>query len=296
MNRVPRVPAPTRSARRDALLGAYVAPAVVAHIMSDGRAPLLSGVRLPVTVLFADICNFTRLADLLPAERVVRLLDQYFDAMTAAAAAHQAMIDKLIGDAIMLVYGVPHTQGDEALRALDTAGAMHRAFAALLERWKTTLPARLRLGLAVGCASGEAVLAHIGSAARMDYTLIGRPVNLAARLTAAAGHGETLVSAPVRDAVSATPGSRIRFGRVRHLSLKGLRGRVVAYPAWMAATPPQQTRVETVSDPVCGMKVHPARALQVAYRGRPYYFCSPTCRAAFRRSPGRYARDAGVDT
>ena len=60
-----------RASRRAALLGAYVAPEVVAHIVSDGRTPLLSGVRLPVTVLFADIRGFTRLADTLPAERAL---------------------------------------------------------------------------------------------------------------------------------------------------------------------------------------------------------------------------------
>ena len=174
------------AAQRTALLGAYVAPEVVAHIMSDGQNALLSGVRLPVTVLFADIRNFTRLADTLPAERVVALLDEYFDAMTAAALAHGAMIDKLIGDAIMLVFGVPRGRGDEAQRALATAAAMQGAFAALVRPWHRSLPARLRLGLAVGCASGEVVLANVGSAARMDYTVIGTPVNLAARLTAAA--------------------------------------------------------------------------------------------------------------
>ncbi len=295
MNRSIRRSSSGHATRRDALLGAYVAPEVVAHIMSDGRTPLLSGVRLPVTVLFADICNFTPLADTLSAERIVAMLDQFFDAMTAAAAAHRAMIDKLIGDAIMLVYGVPRAHGDEARRALFTAGAMQRAFAALLDRWRTTLPAPLRLGLAIGCASGEAVLAHVGSAARMDYTLIGRPVNLAARLTAAAGPGETLVSAAVRDAASATPGERIAFGRARRLSLKGLRGVVTAYPARLVAQRPHRAPAATATDPVCGMKLHARRALRVVYRGRPYHFCSTTCRAAFRRKPQRYAVDAGAD-
>lgn len=295
MSRITRVSATTRSARRDALLGAYVAPEVVAHVMSDGQTPLLSGVRLPVTVLFADICNFTRCADILPAERVVRLLDQHFDAMTTAAVAHQAMIDKLIGDAIMLVYGVPSARGDEAQRALYTAGMMHRAFAVLLKRWRTTLPAQLRLGLAVGCASGEVVLAHIGSAARMDYTIIGRSVNLAARLTAAAGPGETLVSASVHDAATSTPDWRVRFGRARRLVIKGLQGRVTAYPARVAVARTRASRAPTVTDSVCGMKLDERRALRVVYREQPYYFCSTTCRAAFRRSPGRYAAEPVTD-
>lgn len=282
--------APGRVAQRAALLGAYVASEVVAHIMSDGAVALPSGVRLTATVLFADIRNFTRLADTLPAERVVALLDEYFEAMTAAALARGAMIDKLIGDAIMLVFGVPRASGDEARRALDTAAAMQRAFAVLLRRWHRALPARLRLGLAVGCASGEVVLANVGSAARMDYTVIGTPVNLAARLTAAARAGETLVSAALRDAVRALPS--VRVGRVRHLALKGFAGRIPAYPARMVGEPREPVRAETGTDPVCGMKLSVRRALHLEYRGRRYQFCSPRCRDAFRDHPRRYVRRA----
>jgi adenylate cyclase len=279
------------------MLGAYVAPEVVAHIVSDGRTPLLSGVRLPVTVLFADIRGFTRLADTLPAERVVKMLDEFFDAMSTAALTNRAMIDKLIGDAIMLVYGVPRAGGDEIWRALSTASAMHRAFAILREQWRPTLPTSLRPGLAIGCASGEAILANIGSAARMDYTLVGRPVNLAARLTAAAGDGETLVSATVRDAAVAARHVHVRFGRARRLVLKGMRGRVAAYPAWIATKrPTPRTQPATATDPVCGMKIDARGGQVLVYRGRSYHFCSPICRTAFRRNPQRYAVRVGSPT
>jgi adenylate cyclase len=283
----PLTPRPGRSLRREALLGAYVAPAVVAHIMSDGRSPLPSGVRLPVTVLFADLCNFTRLAAVLPAERVVALLDEFFDAMTAAAVAHEAMIDKLIGDAIMLVYGVPRGRGDETRRALRTAGAMQRSFIALLARWRTTVPTPLRLGLAIGVANGEAVLANVGSRTRMDYTLIGRPVNLAARLAAAARGGETLVSAGVRDAAMRDAGAEVDVGRVRHLALKGFRGRVPAYRA-VTRSVPAHVSASTVTDPVCGMKLDRRASSHLVYRGRRYHFCSTSCRATFRHNPRRY--------
>jgi class 3 adenylate cyclase/YHS domain-containing protein len=240
-------------------------------------------------VLFADIRNFTRAAAALPAERVVALLDDYFDVMTAAAAAHGAMVDKLIGDAVMVVFGIPHAQGTEAQRALYTADAMHRSFQALLGRWRRSLPASLRLGLGIGCASGDAVLANVGSSARMDYTLIGAPVNLAARLTAAAGDGVTLVSNAVRDAVRGTLGSSIRFGPARRLAVKGIRGPVLAYAAWLAANRPMSEPRVSVSDPVCGMKLPATSSLRAIYRQKTYYFCSPPCRAAFRRNPARYA-------
>ena len=278
----------SRTAERAALLSAYVAPEVVRHIMSDGTVPLPSGVRLPVTVLFADICNFTRLADRIPPERVVNLLDEYFEAMTVPATAGGAMIDKLIGDAIMLVFGIPRATGDEAHRAIETAAAMHRAFDALLRRWRRALP--LRLGLAVGCASGDVVLANVGSMARMDYTVIGTPVNLAARLTTAASAGETLVSAPVREALRIL--SRVRVGRVRHLSLKGFTSRVPAYPAVAAGVARREARLTSASDPVCGMKLSRRGAQRFAYAGRRYYFCSPRCRDAFQIDPERYVRRA----
>lgn len=70
------------------------------------------------------MCNFTRLADRIPPERVVDLLDEYFEAMTVPATAGRATIDKLIGDAIMLVFGIPRATGDEAHRAIETAAAM----------------------------------------------------------------------------------------------------------------------------------------------------------------------------
>ena len=278
-----------RTDRRRALLEAYVAPEVVAHILSNGRTPLLSGVRLPVTVLFADIRNFTRAAATLPAERVVALLDDYFDVMTAAAGGHGGMVDKLIGDAVMVVFGIPQAQGSEAQRALDTAAAMQRGFRALLERWRMQLPTSLRLGLGIGCASGDAVLANVGSSARMDYTLIGAPVNLAARLTAAAGDGVTLVSDAVRDAVRGTPGSSIRFGRARRLAVKGINGPVLAYAARLVSNQTLSEPRVSVSDPVCGMKLPATSSLRAIYRRRTYYFCSPPCRAAFRRNPMRYA-------
>jgi class 3 adenylate cyclase/YHS domain-containing protein len=275
-------------ARRATLLGSYVAPEVVAHIMSDGRAPLLSGVRLPVTVLFADIRGFTRLADCLPAERVVSMLDEYFAAMTAAALAHDAMIDKLIGDAIMLLYGVPASRGDEATRALYTADDMQRRFAGLVGAWRRAFGSAPRVGLGIGCACGEVVLANVGSAARMDYTAIGSPVNLAARLAAAAPRGVTLVSALVR--AQADPSdTAIRFSRRRALALKGFRGSPVAYACGVLGRRPAAEAAAVIEDPVCGMKVNPQSAIMRACGRKAYYFCSTACERIFARHPERYA-------
>lgn len=281
---MPTTVQPARSRRATARitrqLGAYVAPEVVAHIMSGGRVPLRSGVRLPVTVLFADLRGFTRLAGAVAPERVVAMLDEHFDLASAAALSHGATIDKLVGDALMLTFGTSAGDGAESTRALYCAAAMHRAFAPLPRRWQRAYGA-LRVGLAIGVAAGEAVLANVGSAARMDYTLIGSVVNLAARLTAAARAGETLASASVRRAVP-TPGDGIAFGPARRLRLKGIAGPVSAYPCRFAAARAGR-RPATVADPVCGMKLAREDALLLTLSGRQYFFCSTRCRRRFER-------------
>lgn len=267
-------------------LGAYVAPEVVAHVMSRGRQPLRSGVRIPVTVLFADLRGFTRLATMLPPEHVVAMLDEYFDAATTAAHASGAAIDKLVGDALMLTFGVPVASGDEALRALRCAAAIHRAFAPLPARWRRRYGS-LRVGLAIGIASGHAVLANVGSARRMDYTVIGTPVNLAARLTSVARAGETLVDAALHDAAAALTAG-LAFGRPRRLLLKGIRGHVLAYPVRGTGSG-RVPRRTAVSDPVCGMKLLPQDAVTRVHRGRRVYFCSASCRRRFDRYPERWS-------
>jgi len=281
--------------RRASLLSSYVAPEIVAHIMSDGRVPLPSGVRIPVTVLFADIRSFTRLAERLPAERVVAFLDDYFAAMSAAALAHGAIIDKLVGDAVMLLFGVPAPAGGEPTRALTTAIEMHRRFEQMTSRWRRQLPPGHALGLGVGCASGEVVLANVGSPARMDYTVIGAAVNLAARLAARAAPGVTLVDRAVRDGLSDELADQLRVSPPRFLALKGMRGRIRAFAcvARRGARPPAAAR--SLEDPVCGMKLHRAGATTRTHGRRRYYFCSRACAEAFARDPGRYAAGRSRD-
>jgi class 3 adenylate cyclase len=282
-----------RADRHEALLRSYVAPEVVAHIMSDGRAPLPSGIRVPIVVLFADIRGFTRLAERLAAESVVALLDEYFDEMSAAALRHGAIIDKLIGDAVMLLYGLPSVQGDEAMRAVATALEMQARFRRLLLPWRSRLPPRRRLGLGVGCAGGEVVLANVGSAARMDYTVIGAAVNLAARLAAHAPLGVTLIDEAVRRELPTGRAGSVRIGRARRLALKGIGHRVPAFAcASQADAPPPRARL--LIDPVCGMKVHASRAVVRTISGRRVYFCSGACAKAFADDPRRFKPRAGT--
>ena len=137
---------------------------------------LLFGSACHASVLFADIRNFTSLAERLEPRDTVDMLNEIFEAVSGA----DGMLDKFIGDALMAVYGAPLTSGRDALNAVESALAMVRAIGAINERRQARgLPA---INVGVGIASGDMVAGTIGSPKRMDYTVIGDSVNLAARL------------------------------------------------------------------------------------------------------------------
>ncbi len=161
----------------------YLAPHVLASLLADPSSIALGGERLRATTLFADIRGFTALAARLPAERVVEILNGYFQAAVALVHENGGLLDKFYGDGLMAVFGAPRPQPDDAARALATARALPGAVALVAQR----LGQPLRIS--VGCATGDVVAGHIGALRRMDYTVIGDSVNLASGLQAAAPPG-----------------------------------------------------------------------------------------------------------
>jgi class 3 adenylate cyclase/YHS domain-containing protein len=146
------------------------------------------------------------------------------------------------------------------------------------------------LGLGAGIATGSVILANVGSTARMDYTAIGAPVNLAARLCAEAGAREVLCD--LATARSAASGWRSVPSTTRELHLKGMR-RAVRARVFRVRSRPGIAPARDAVDPVCGMKVSPSTTFERRYRGRFYRFCSPGCRERFGRAPARFATAAG---
>ena len=123
---------------------------------------------------------------------VVELLNEYFSEMTDIIFDSGGTLDKYLGDGIMAVYGAPIPKPDDALRATKTAMEMQRALAALNRDWESRGQQPLRMG--VGVNTGPVTAGNIGSAKRMDYTVIGDAVNLASRLCSNAAGGQILVS------------------------------------------------------------------------------------------------------
>ncbi len=152
----------------------------VARAVMTAPAPTLGGEMRDVTVLFADIRGFTSLATALGAHAVVDLLNEYFSYMTDVIAAEGGIVDKFIGDGLMALFGLPTAYGDDADRAVAAARNMQRALALLSER-----PESPPLRIGIGICTGPVVAGQIGSPDRMNYTVIGEAVNLAARLEGA---------------------------------------------------------------------------------------------------------------
>ncbi len=162
-------------------MGKYMARKVMAHLLKEKMS--LGGEKLEVTILFTDIRSFTTISENMDPQALVALLNEYFTEMVTIVLDQDGVVDKYIGDAIMVVYGAPEPMADDALRAVRSAVGMRDALARLNERLKARGVTPLRTG--IGIHTGEVVAGSIGHEEQRQYTVIGDAVNLASRLESA---------------------------------------------------------------------------------------------------------------
>ncbi len=205
-------------ARVRSSLSRYLAPDVVDLIVKDPNRLRLSGERREVTVLFADVVAFTKLAENRAPESIVALLNELFTVATEIVQKHGGMVDKFIGDCMMAVWGAPETHPDDAERAVAAAEDIRRWAETTNRRWRARFG--VEVVLAQGLHTGPVVAGNLGSEKRVEYTVIGDTVNVAARLEAIAKPGQILVTeatklklGPAFDVRSA--GERTLPGRAR---------------------------------------------------------------------------------
>ncbi|MFZ4535477.1 adenylate/guanylate cyclase domain-containing protein [Propionivibrio sp.] len=160
--------------------GSYVSPQIMQHILSGEIRPGLGGERHKVCVLFADIRDFTTRSEHLSPEAIVELLNRYFTQMTLAIHGHGGTLDKFIGDGLMAFFGAPQELDHPVQNALAAAREMLLQLHDLNRQLEAEGAAPIQIG--IGLHYGEAVIGHVGSASRHEYTAIGDVVNLAARL------------------------------------------------------------------------------------------------------------------
>ena len=177
----------------------FISRFIAAQVADEVRAGNFSSVerhdRRRLTIFFSDIRGFSATADRIEPEDLSEVLNDYFDEMVLIAEKYGATIDKFIGDGIMIFFGAPTGphEPDHAVRAVRMAIEMQWSMQELRERWRrrgVEDPFEIRIGINTGVANVGA----FGARGRMDYTAIGRQVNLAARLQVACDPSRILIS------------------------------------------------------------------------------------------------------
>jgi adenylate cyclase len=156
-----------------ALFGTYVDPDVVTHLLDQSTST--AGEEVEVTIMFVDVRDFTSFAESTPAPDVLAALNQVFEAIVPFVHQHGGSVDKFVGDGLMAVFGARQRLADHADRALAAALAIDDGI--------NRGPSRLRVG--IGLNSGTVVAGNVGGAGRLDFSVIGDAVNVAARVEAA---------------------------------------------------------------------------------------------------------------
>jgi class 3 adenylate cyclase len=195
-------------ARANDFISRYIASQLAEQIRLGNVEPLERHERRRLTLFFSDIKGFTEAAERLEPEDLSNVLNLYLSEMTAIAERHGATIDKFVGDGMMIFFGapLPAEEHDQAVRAVRMALEMQRRIGDLDPMWrKAGLVSSLEVRM--GINTGQASVGNFGSKGRVDYTAIGRQVNLAARLQAACTPGRILISRAtwllVQDAIDA---------------------------------------------------------------------------------------------
>ncbi|WP_193370584.1 PAS-domain containing protein [Pelagibius marinus] len=181
--------------RLSAQLSKYLSPQVYESIFTGRQEVRIASQRKKLTVFLSDIADFTETCDRMESEELTALLNHYLTEMSRIAMDHGATVDKYIGDAILAFFGDPESRGtrEDALACVRMAQAMQARMDELRELWRGSgigRPLRTRMGISTGyCTVG-----NFGSDDRLDYTIIGGPVNLASRLESAAEPGDILLA------------------------------------------------------------------------------------------------------
>jgi len=189
-------------------LSKYLSPQLYRSLFRDKHSTSIAAKRKKLTILFSDVVSFSEITERLESEDLTRMLNEFLNEMARIALEHGATIDKYIGDAVMIFFGDPETRGvsEDARACVVMAMEMQAATRGLERKWRDAgfeRPFQIRIGVNTGyCTVGD-----FGSQDRMDYTIIGHQVNIAARLEQAAAPGSILIShetwSLVKDAVAA---------------------------------------------------------------------------------------------
>tara|TARA_Y100001968_G_scaffold325089_1_gene365764 strand:- start:1505 stop:2659 length:1155 start_codon:yes stop_codon:yes gene_type:complete len=205
-------------------LSKYLSPQIYHSIFSGEKQADIVSQRKKLTVFFSDIVGFTDISDALEAEEISSMLNYYLTEMSQIALAHGGTIDKYIGDAILVFFGDPETEGvqQDAINCVNMAVSMQLKMEELKNEWSKKFGLREPLEIRIGIATGYCTVGNFGSEDRLDYTVIGSQVNLAARLEALSKPGAILISFDTYSQIS----NEINCKELGKVAVKGIREEV----------------------------------------------------------------------
>ena len=208
-------------------LAKYLSPQIYKNIFETDTDKVETYTRKKLTIFFSDIKEFTNLSDRLDPDLLAEIINEYLSEMTQIALQFGGTIDKFIGDAILIFFGDPETEGTavDAEKCVNMAIAMRKRVGELDEIWKKKRGISEGLQVRIGISTGYCTVGNFGSVQRIDYTVLGSPVNLAARLEAACSPQEILVSPETKNLVEAV----FEFKEKKPLKLKGFEDSIKPY-------------------------------------------------------------------
>lgn len=170
----------------------FLAPQVVEMIAADPENIKLGGMNQKISVLFADIRDFTTISEDMSPDKVLEILNEFFSRVTDVIFDHGGTLDKYIGDCVMALFGAPISKGNDAANAVRAGIEIQRLMEELNRDCKARKWPELTVG--IGINTGTATAGNIGSLRRLDYTAVGDAVNVASRLMSEAFAGQILIS------------------------------------------------------------------------------------------------------
>jgi class 3 adenylate cyclase len=178
-------------------LSRYADPSLAKNLSQESSLSKMGTRKVRMAILFCDIRGFTKMSEALKVEDVVSVLNSYFALGAKAVTANRGEINKFIGDAILAVFPDPPGMGSgmtACRNAVAAAMAMHDAFRLEERKWKEGIDTPFEAGLGIGVHIGEVIQGTMGSPERLEYTVIGDPVNFASRLCSLAKAGQVRLS------------------------------------------------------------------------------------------------------
>jgi adenylate cyclase len=226
------------NARIRELVERFVPAEVTAEYMDSPEPPALGGKRQETTILYADIQGFTPLAESIPPDQLVEILNHYLGLAANAIQAEGGTLDKFMGDGVIGLFNAPTPQEDHALRAVRAALNIVTAFQQVAASGRS-------LSVGIGINTGDVVVGNIGTPKLMNYTAIGDAMNLSQRLQETAGHDEILIGSRTQE---------LLHGQVPVQSLgpQAIRGRsepILAYRVYQGLTGETLPKYTTTDNP-----------------------------------------------